>query len=214
MHDQNTKNQTKVQKETNSRMMHTITMNIHYNQYSVHKLDGISTDTFPGRQTTRPKQKRKSITTVTTQRSKRHGDPIRTQHLFPIKIKMIRIKWSKSKRRRYGHNSEIANVQCDPMESKYKSIIKGATHNLSGKLVNIGILSSSGPFPKYGSKFCPWNKIKFNWMYSLGGMTKHRVLQRQHNYQFPPPLDLTESIFLFLGFPYPLLSNSTPFLQC
>lgn len=42
-----------------------------------------------------------------------------------------------------------------------KSIIKGATHNLSGKLVNIGILSSSGPFPKYGSKFCPWNKIKF-----------------------------------------------------
>jgi len=95
-----------------------------------------------------------------------------------------------------------------------KSIIKGATHNLSGKLVNIGILSSSGPFPKYGSKFCPWNKIKFNWMYSLGGMTKHRVLQRQHNYQLPPPLDLTESIFLFLGFPYPLLSNSTPFLQC
>lgn len=116
MHDQETKNQTKVQKETNLRMMQT--PQHEYTLQSIHKLEQIRTSgTFPG---TDNQTKTKNKKSQRSQHRKIHGDPIQTQHLFfsfnfKIKTRTKKAKWVlirtegiNVKKRRYGHNAEIA----------------------------------------------------------------------------------------------------------
>jgi len=117
MHDQDTKNQTKVQKETNFRMMHTspwiyITINT---QTGTDKEQGHS----PG-QTTRPKQKTK-ITTVTTQRDTRrpHTDPTSFFFLlFEFKIK----SHTKNQTKKKALWAQRRN--CHLVDSRYSVVIQ------------------------------------------------------------------------------------------